>query len=139
MIAFSSNGSGLKRIEVDPIWSCTSRSVIRSLQLVHRHSNFRNLLTPELTVVEGGNSRVMDAKAIAALPGELLNYVPPVPRGYRKPLASPDRDTQTEGALLRDFLTSNNFNEVVLTPYVGKSVTLKKRGFEQANHGSSIF
>jgi len=68
----------------------------------------------------------MDAKAIAVLPGELLNYVPPIPRGYRKPLPSPDRDTQTEGAFLRDFLTSDNFNEVVLTPYVGNSVTLKK-------------
>jgi len=49
-----------------------------------------------------------------------------MPRGYRKPLLAPDRDTQTEGAFLRDFLTSDNFNEVVLTPYVGNSVTLKK-------------
>ena len=83
-------------------------------------------LTPELTVVEGGNSKIMDANVIAALPGKLLNYDPPIPRGYRKPLPSPDRDVQTEGAFLRNFLTSDNFNEVILTPYVGNPVTLKK-------------
>ena len=127
MIAFSSNGKRIKKNRGGPYMVMHEQVGDQGLYNWYIDTVILGTsLTPELTVVEGGNSRVMDAKAIATLPGELLNYVPPVPRGYRKPLASPDRDTQTEGALLRDFLTSDNFNEVVLTPYVGKSVTLKK-------------
>ena len=127
MIAFSSDGKRIKKNRGGPYMVMHEQVSDQGLYNWYIDTVILGTsLTPELTVVEGENSRIMDANAIAALPGELLNYVPPIPRGYRKPLASPDRDTQTEGAFLRDFLTSDDFNEVILTPYVGNSVTLKK-------------
>ena len=131
MVAYASNGRPIKKNRGGPYMVMREQTGYQGLYNWYIDTVILGTsLTPELTIVQGDQQQVLDANAIAALPGQLFNDLPPIPRGFRDPLSSPTRDTKTEGVLLKDLLPRDGFREVTLIPYVGKPVTLQREDLE---------
>jgi hypothetical protein len=87
---------------------------------------FGNKKNPELTVVDNGKVNSFDPQELSQLPLK-TNNSPVLSRGYREDVTPYKRDAKATGALLTDIINMKEVKKmVVLTPYAGKSVKLKK-------------
>ena len=85
-----------------------------------------NKKNPELIVVSNNSAKALSYSNLSLLSKDTSNS-PVLSRGYREGITPYTREAKATGVLLTDIIDANEVQkEVVLVPYAGKSVKLKK-------------